>query len=237
MHSARLSDYVKIREEVRNIMVTRMAINSTPSPMDISALGKGKDGKGKGGKGKDGKGKDAKGKGEKGKGKDGKGKDDDGLDDRICFYCQKKGHVKADCRRRLEDMKKTGGKGQEELAEEPPGLSGSQQELHGQQESVFWILSLSEDSDDDDSDVEHGSSGCDLSALDGVVESSMTILVDSGALASVCPIDNAPEAVTREVAQETKFRAANGAKGDHIGEKTVDYASGDATISIEHQVD
>ena len=63
MHSARLSDYVKIREEVRNIMVTRMAINSTPSPMDISAFGKGKDGKGKGGKDKDGKGKDAKGKG------------------------------------------------------------------------------------------------------------------------------------------------------------------------------
>ncbi len=67
MHSARLSDYVKVREEVRNIMVTRMAISSTPSPMDISALGKGKDGKGKGKGGKGGKGKD-------GKGKDGKGK-------------------------------------------------------------------------------------------------------------------------------------------------------------------
>ena len=40
-HSARLSDYVKVKEEVRNIMVTRGAINDTLSPMDISSLGQG----------------------------------------------------------------------------------------------------------------------------------------------------------------------------------------------------
>jgi hypothetical protein len=125
MHSARLSDYVKVREEVRNIMVTRMAINNSPSPMDISALGKGKDGKGKGkdgkGKGKDGKGKDKgkDGKGKDGKGKDkGKGKDGNVSDDRVCFYCQKKGHVKADCRKLISDKKKSGGSGQHELSAE-----------------------------------------------------------------------------------------------------------------------
>ena len=84
--------------------------------------------------------------------------------------------------------------------------------------------------------VEHGSVYFDLNALDGVVEDSMMILVDGGAVASVCPIDHAPEAATRDVAQKTKFRAANGAKVDHIGEKMVDCASGDGNILIEHQV-
>ena len=83
--------------------------------------------------------------------------------------------------------------------------------------------------------VEHGSFDYDLNALDGVVEDSMMILVDGGASAAACPIDHAPVIVTRDVARNIKFRAANGAKVDHIGEKTVDYSSGDATISIEYQ--
>ena len=85
--------------------------------------------------------------------------------------------------------------------------------------------------------VEHGSVYFGLNALDGVVEDSMMILVDGGAVASVCPIDHAPEAATRDVAQKTKLGAVNGAKVDHLGEKMVDCASGDGTILIEHQID
>ena len=67
MHASRLSTYPLVREEIRSIIMVRETLNG-PTPMDDSAVYKGKKGKEKG-KGK-GKGKKGKGKG-KGKGKKG----------------------------------------------------------------------------------------------------------------------------------------------------------------------
>ena len=71
-------------------------------PVDVSVLKgkvKGKDGKSKDGKGKDGKGKT--------KGKDGKDKVESKSSspnkDKKCFYCDKIGHVKGDCRKKRKD--------------------------------------------------------------------------------------------------------------------------------------
>ena len=64
--------------------------------MDVSVLkgkGKGKDGKSKHGKGKDGE--------LRTKGKDGKSSSPN--KDKKCFYCDKFGHVKADCRKKKRD--------------------------------------------------------------------------------------------------------------------------------------
>ena len=76
-----------------------------PTPMNVSAILKGKKGKEKGGKGK----------GKKGKGK-GKGKIDDKGKEKdpaanpdaeiICYYCHRKGHRKRDCRTFEKDSKK-----------------------------------------------------------------------------------------------------------------------------------
>ena len=76
------------------------------------AKGKGKDGKGKEGKGK---------KGEKGGGKSSSAPTKKGP----CFYCQKPGHTKAECRKRLADLKKAEGKGRTAAAApEGPGPEG-----------------------------------------------------------------------------------------------------------------
>ena len=103
-NAQRLDSWGKARDELLEISRAQKCLQETPQPMQLGATpwktGKGKDSKGKDqkgkGKGKDGKGKDQKG---KGKGKDGKGKDPKGkgkgekTKDRVCFYCQKPGHV------------------------------------------------------------------------------------------------------------------------------------------------
>ena len=94
----------QMRGEILKITRTQQYIDSQPMPMQLGAnpksKGKGKESKGKGkGKGKDVKGKD--------KAKDAenessnKAKSDD---QRKCVYCQKMGHVKAECRKRLKDF-------------------------------------------------------------------------------------------------------------------------------------
>ena len=98
--------------------------------MDVDALGyKGKKG-GKGGKG-DGKGKKGGKTGGKGDGKGKKGKDDKEV---TCFYCEKKGHRKNDCRKRYQDLEKakqdgrpnTAARAVNELQQESLGSSISQ---------------------------------------------------------------------------------------------------------------
>ena len=82
LHSARLSTYTLVRDEIRNILVTRMALSTEPTPMDIGAVTKG-DGKGKKGK-----------KGKKGDGKSGPSRKGDGGkgpkkpdSEVVCFHC------------------------------------------------------------------------------------------------------------------------------------------------------
>eukprot|EP00974_Lingulodinium_polyedra_P098113 9511640-Lingulodinium_polyedra.AAC.1 len=99
LHSARLSTYKAVREEVRDILLARQAV-AGPAPMDVGELGKGKaKGKTKGVKGKDFE-----------KGKKGKGKQQAYRPDIVCHYCQKKGHIKKDCRKKAaDDAKKAEG--------------------------------------------------------------------------------------------------------------------------------
>ena len=102
-----------MREEILEITRTQQYIDSQPMPMQLGANPKSK-----------GKGKESKGKG-KDKGKDIKGKDKakdvrnesfkkvKSDDRRKCFYCNKTGHVKAECYKRLRGpcrgRKETGG--------------------------------------------------------------------------------------------------------------------------------
>ena len=124
-HSGRLDKWSKMREEILEIARTEKYLKSAPTPMDVGATPqggkKGKEGKGKG---KDGKGKEGKGKkGEKGGGKTSSAPAKKGP----CFYCQKPGHTKAECRKRLADLKKAEGKGRTAAAApeapEPEGES------------------------------------------------------------------------------------------------------------------
>ena len=96
----------------------------------------------------------------------GKEKDTKGSEDRVCFYCQKKGHVKADCRKLIQDKKKSGGTGQHKLSIKEDW----QQALGGDAEDIAWIFVL----------------GQELNELDGVEHEPVIILVDSGASASAC---------------------------------------------------
>ena len=105
--SARITSWNQVREEILETTRTQQYIDSQPMPMQFGASpkskGKGEDSKGKGkgkGKGED-KAKDAKNESSK------KAESDD---QRQCFYCQKTGHVKAECRKRQKDLADAEGK-------------------------------------------------------------------------------------------------------------------------------
>jgi hypothetical protein len=106
MQSGRLTTYALVREEIRSITIARRAMmpSTDHAPMDISwvdAKGKGKTKKGKG----DGKKGDGKVKGkDKNSGKSG-GKSKD-RSEVTCHYCSKKGHIRAECRKRVSDEAK-----------------------------------------------------------------------------------------------------------------------------------
>ena len=100
LHAGRLNSFDKMATEVSTVARTRS--ENDVGPMDVSVL------KGKGGKGKDGKGKD--GKGKEGMGKTKAKEDRDKFDPKSssnkfkkCFYCDKVGHIRADCRKKKRD--------------------------------------------------------------------------------------------------------------------------------------
>ena len=100
LHAGRLNSFDKMATEVSTVARTRN--ENDVVPMDVSVLkgrgGKGKDGKSKGGKNKEGKGKT--------KAKDDKEKSDhksSSNKDKKCFYCDRVGHVRADCRQKKKD--------------------------------------------------------------------------------------------------------------------------------------
>ena len=97
--SVRIKSWNQMREEILEITRTQHYIDSQPMPMPLGANPKSK-GKGEDVKGKD-KAKAVKNESSK------KVKSDDR---RKCFYCNKTGHVKAECRRRLKDFADAEGK-------------------------------------------------------------------------------------------------------------------------------
>ena len=94
-NSVRITSWSQMREEILEITRTQQYIDSQPMPMRLGSNPKSK-GKGKG-KGKDVKGARAR----------MKAKSDD---QRKCFYCNKSGHVKAECRKRVRDLAEAEGK-------------------------------------------------------------------------------------------------------------------------------
>ena len=100
LHAGRLNSFDKMAAEVSTVARTRSEDDVVP--MDVSVL-KGKGGKGKDGKGKEGKGKEGK---RKTKAKDDRDKFDPKSSSnkfKKCFYCDKFGHVRADCRKKKRD--------------------------------------------------------------------------------------------------------------------------------------
>ena len=100
--SVRITSWNQMREEILEITRTQQYLDSQPMPMQLRANPK-SEGKGKEGKGK-GKGKDIKG---KGKDKDAKNESSEKAKSdgqRRCFYCNKTGHVWAECKKRLKDL-------------------------------------------------------------------------------------------------------------------------------------
>ena len=108
--------------------VARTRSENDVVPMDLSVI------KGKGGKGKDGKSKE--GKGKEGKGKTKAKEDRDKFDSKSnpnkfkkCFYCDKVGHVRADCRKKKRDdeerrnMSPQNGLNSSSASMSPPGLT------------------------------------------------------------------------------------------------------------------
>ena len=127
MHASRLSTYPLVREEIRSIIMARETLNG-PTPMDVSAIYKGKKGKDKGkGKGK------SKGKSDdKGKEKDPAANPDAEI---ICYYCHRKGHRKRDCKAFEKDSKKG-----VNAVDQAPGLTpGADAALSGTPSRVSMI--------------------------------------------------------------------------------------------------
>ena len=108
-NAVRLRTWPVMKEETLEVTRTQRCMNNQPIPMQLGALpdldlgalpkgNKGKKGKEKGkGKGKD-----------KGK-KEDKGKAAGGDKKRTCYYCQKAGHQKAECRKRISDLARAEG--------------------------------------------------------------------------------------------------------------------------------
>ena len=107
-NSARIASWTLMRQEIFEITRTQQYTDSQPVSMQIGAhpksKGKGKDSKDKG------KSKDAKGGSKDKDAKNESSKKVKGDDQRSCYYCQKTGHVKPQCKTRLKDLADTEGK-------------------------------------------------------------------------------------------------------------------------------
>jgi hypothetical protein len=106
-----------------------------------------------------------------------KGKEPKGSKDRNRFYCQKKGNVKVDFKKIIQDKKKSGDTGQHEL----PIEIDWQQAPGGEAEDIAWISALGQDSDED-----YVGAYCDWHELDGIEHEPVMIMVDGSASASTC---------------------------------------------------
>ena len=135
LHAGRLNSFDKMAAEVSTVARTRS--ENDVVPMDVSVI------KGKGGKGKDGKGKE--GKSKEGKGKTKAKEDRDKFDSKSnpnkfkkCFYCDKVGHVRADCKKKKRDdeerrnMSPQNGLNAPSVSPSPPGHKRHNEHFWGQ---------------------------------------------------------------------------------------------------------
>ena len=233
LHAGRLNSFDKMATEVSTLARTRS--ENDVVAMDVSVL------KGKGGKGKDGKGED--GKGKEGKGKT-KAKDDrDKFDPKSssnkfkkCFYCDKVGHIRPDCRKKkCDDEERRIMSAQNSLISSstsmsPPGLTNVTMNTSGARSSSLRQLTIPSYVSDDEFH-----SPMSIFALK--VNSNVDrVMVDSGAAHSACPSDYANEHEVREVQRKIQFQTASGELLEHHGEKLVPYMAQDSIVGITYQV-
>ena len=203
-------------------------------PMGVSVL-KGRGGKGKDGKGKDGKNKDGK---EKAKAKDDKDKTDpNSTSDKMCSYCDKICHVKADCRKKKkrDDEERKTTLAQNSLTSSPitttpPGLANVPTSTSGGSASSLRQLTVPSHVSDDEF-----YSPMRIVALQA---GSLTdrVMVNSGAAHGACPSDYANEHEVREVQHKVQFQTASGELLEHHGEKLVSYMTQDTIMRSTYQV-
>ena len=149
----RLTSFDKMASEVTTVARTRS--ENDVVPMDVSVI------KGKGGKGKDGKGKE--GKGKEGKGKTKAKEDRDKFDSKSnpnkfkkCFYCDKVGHVRADCRKKKRDdeerrnMSPQNSFNASSASMSPPGLTNVTTNTSGASSSSLRQLTIHPDVSDEE---------------------------------------------------------------------------------------
>ena len=222
LHAGRLMTFDKMVEEVEAVARTR---GHSVQPMDIGRLQA--DGA-KGGKGRKSDGKGSKGKKGGGKG-DGKNhtKGDDANKDRKCFYCDKVGHVKSECRQKMRDdeSRRTAGSQQAGLSageaaafaalQPPPGIGGSPTNVR-----MLLVPSYSEE------EFELPSRLFMLSDT-APHRKHQRVCVDSGAARSACPQDYAANRLMVPSSNKLAFQTASGEILESYGSKTVPYDLGD----------
>ena len=233
LHAGRLNSFDKMAAEVSTVARTRS--ENDVVPMDVSVI------KGKGGKGKDGKGKE--GKSKEGKGKTKAKEDKDKFDSKSnpnkfkkCFYCDKVGHVRADCKKKKRDdeerrnMSPQNGLNAPSVSPSPPGLTNVTTSTSGASSSSLRQLTIPSYVSEEEF---HSPMRIFALRYNSNVD---RVMVDSGAAHSACPSDYANEHEVREVQRKIQFQTASGELLEHHGEKLVPYMAQDSVMGITYQV-
>ena len=233
LHAGRLNSFDKMAAEVSTVARTRS--ENDVVPMDVSVI------KGKGGKGKDGKGKE--GKSKEGKGKTKAKEDKDKFDSKSnpnkfkkCFYCDKVGHVRADCKKKKRDdeerrnMSPQNGLNAPSVSPSPPGLTNVATSTSGASSSSLRQLTIPSYVSEEEF---HSPMRIFALRYNSNVD---RVMVDSGAAHSACPSDYANEHEVREVQRKIQFQTASGELLEHHGEKLVPYMAQDSVMGITYQV-
>ena len=227
LHAGRLKSFDKMAAEVST--VARTCSENEVVPMDVSVI------KGKGGKGKDGKGKE--GKSKEGKGKTKAKEDKDKFDSKSnpnkfkkCFYCDKVGHVRADCKKKKRDdeerrnMSPQNGLNAPSVSPSPPGLTNVTTSTSGASSSSLRQLTIPSYVSEEEF---HSPMRIFALRYNSNVD---RVMVDSGAAHSACPSDYANEHEVREVQRKIQFQTASGELLEHHGEKLVPYMAQDSVM-------
>ena len=233
LHAGRLNSFDKMATEVSTVAGTRN--ENDVVPMDVSVL-KGTGGKGKDGKSKDGKNKEGKG---KTKAKDDRDKSDpksSSNKDRKSFYCDRVGHVRADCRKKKRDdeerraMSAQNGLTSSNASTSPSGLTNGRTNTSGVNTSSLRQLTIPSYVLDDEF---HSPMRIFVLKDNSHVD---RVMVDSGAAHSACPSDYANEHEVREVQRKIQFQTASGELLEHHGEKLVPYMAQESIVGNSYQV-
>eukprot|EP00971_Amphidinium_carterae_P134722 2669718-Amphidinium_carterae.1 len=225
---------LKLEEYVQAVQVTQ----NTTTPMDVDYVGKGhKQWKGKTGKGKDGgkgKGKTNKGETSKGDTRQKKGQEKGSVPNGkakfagICYVCGKQGHRASECRKRAQvnevsDAAQGASQASSSTSPSPAIVATLMQDR-------AWICEVA---------VDHACTNLFLGAVEkDVVHDTKQhkILIDSGAVVSVCGVDDFPSYKLRPSTFKHRLVSAQGLHLKTYGEKHVHLTSGGVLFEVRFVV-